>query len=37
MTMQYDVKTAKIQGSGFMYIGRVRLKQGTVLGSGTAG
>ena len=37
MTMQYDVKTAKIQGPGFMYIGRVRLKQGTVLGNGTAG
>jgi hypothetical protein len=37
MTMQYDVKTAKIQGSGFMYVGRVRLKQGTVLGNGTAG
>lgn len=37
MTMQYDVKTAKIQGPGFLYIGRVRLKQGTVLGNGTAG
>jgi hypothetical protein len=37
MTMQYDVRTAKIQGSGFLYVGRVRLKQGTVLGSGTAG
>jgi hypothetical protein len=35
--MQYDVKTAKIQGPGFLYIGRVRLKQGTVLGNGTAG
>jgi hypothetical protein len=37
MTMQYDVKTAKIQGPGLMYNGRVRLKQGTVLGNGTAG
>jgi hypothetical protein len=37
MTMQYDVKTSKIQGPGFMYVGRVRLKQGTVLGNGTAG
>jgi hypothetical protein len=37
MTMQYDVKTAKIQGPGFLYVGRVRLKQGTVLGNGTAG
>ena len=37
MTMQYDVKTAKIQGSGQMYLGRVRLKQGTVIGNGTAG
>lgn len=35
--MQYDVRTAKIQGPGFLYIGRVRLKQGTVLGNGTAG
>jgi len=37
MTMQYDVKTAKIQGSGFLYVGRVRLKQATVLGNGTSG
>ena len=37
MTMQYDVKTSKVQGPGFMYIGRVRLKQGTVIGNGTAG
>jgi hypothetical protein len=37
MTMQYDVRTAKIQGSGFLYSGRVRLKQATVLGNGTAG
>ena len=37
MTMQYDVKTAKIQGPGLMFSGRVRLKQGTVLGNGTAG
>jgi hypothetical protein len=35
--MQYDVKTAKIQGPGQMYVGRVRLKQGTVIGNGTAG
>jgi hypothetical protein len=37
MTMQYDVKTAKIQGSGLMVSGRCRMKQGTVLGNGTAG
>jgi hypothetical protein len=37
MTMQYDVKTAKIQGSGLLFVGRVRLKQGTVIGNGTAG
>ena len=37
MTMQYDVKTSKIQGSGLMFSGRVRLKQGTVIGNGTAG
>ena len=37
MTMQYDVKTAKIQGPGLLYVGRVRLKQATVLGNGTAG
>ena len=37
MTMQYDVKTAKIQGSGLMYVGRCRMKQGTIIGSGTAG
>jgi hypothetical protein len=37
MTMQYDVKTSKVQGSGFLVVGRVRLKQGTVLGNGTAG
>ena len=35
--MQYDVRTSKIQGPGFLYIGRVRLKQGTILGNGTAG
>jgi hypothetical protein len=35
--MQYDVKTAKIQGPGLIYSGRVRLKQGTVIGNGTAG
>lgn len=37
MTMQYDVKSAKVQGPGFLYVGRVRLKQATVLGNGTAG
>lgn len=37
MTMQYDVKTAKIQGSGQMVVGRVRMKQGTIIGNGTAG
>ena len=37
MTMQYDVKSAKIQGSGFVYVGRVRLKQAAILGSGAAG
>lgn len=37
MTMQYDVKSSKIQGPGFLYVGRVRLKQATVLGNGTAG
>jgi hypothetical protein len=37
MTMQYDVKTAKIQGSGQMVVGRCRMKQGTIIGNGTAG
>jgi hypothetical protein len=37
MTMQYDVRTSKIQGVGFLYAGRVRLKQATVLGNGTVG
>jgi len=37
MTMQYDVKTSKIQGSGCMVSGRTRLKQGTIIGTGTAG
>lgn len=35
--MQYDVKTSKVQGVGFLYVGRVRLKQATILGSGTSG
>ena len=35
--MQYDVKTAKIQGVGTLVSGRCRLKQATVIGSGTAG
>lgn len=37
MTVQYDVRTSKVQGPGFLFVGRVRLKQATVLGSGTAG
>jgi len=37
MTMQYDVKTAKIQGVGAVVSGRCRLKQATIIGSGTAG
>jgi hypothetical protein len=37
MTMQYDVKTSKVQGVGFLLLGRTRLKQCTVLGNGTAG
>ncbi len=37
MTMQYDVKAAKIQGSGLLYVGRVRLKQLSIIGTGTAG
>jgi len=37
MTMQYDVKTSKVQGVGFLFVGRVRLKQATVLGNGTTG
>lgn len=37
MTMQYDVKTSKIQGSGLMVSGRCRMKQGTIIGNGTAG
>jgi len=37
MTMQFDVKTSKIQGSGQMFVGRCRMKQGTIIGTGTAG
>ena len=37
MTTQYDVKTAKIQGVGTLISGRCRLKQATIIGSGTAG
>ena len=37
MTMQYDVKTAKIQGVGTLVSGRCRLKQATIIGSGTTG
>jgi len=35
--MQTDVRTAHLNGSGFMYIGRTRLKQLMYLGTGTAG
>jgi hypothetical protein len=37
MTMQYDVKASQLAGSGLMASGRVRLKQATFVGSGTAG
>jgi hypothetical protein len=37
MTMQYDVRTSKVQGVGFLFVGRVRLKQATIIGNGTAG
>ena len=37
MTMQYDVKTSHLSGSGLMVLGRVRLKNLIYLGTGTAG
>jgi hypothetical protein len=37
MTMQYDVKGSHLSGSGFMYIGRTRLKNLVYQGNGTAG
>lgn len=37
MTMQYDVKSAKISGSGFLVQGRTRVKQINFIGNGTAG
>ena len=37
MTMQYDVKTALIHGSGLMVKGRCRMKQGTIIVNVTAG
>ena len=37
MTMQYDVKTSHLSGSGLMVSGRVRLKNLIYLGTGTAG
>ena len=35
--MQYDVKTALIHGSGLLVKARCRMKQGTIIGNGTAG
>lgn len=35
--MQYDVKTAHLNGSGLLVLGRTRLKQLMYLGTGTAG
>ena len=37
MTMQYDVKSANANASAQLVTGRVRLKQLTFVGSGTAG
>ena len=37
MTMQYDVKTSHLSGTGLMVSGRVRLKNLIYLGTGTAG
>jgi len=37
MTMQYDVKGSHLSGSGFMYVGRTRLKNIVYQGNGTAG
>lgn len=35
--MQTDVKTGHINGTGWLYVGRTRLKQMMYLGTGTAG
>jgi hypothetical protein len=35
--MQYDVKGSHLSGSGFMYVGRTRLKNIVYQGNGTAG
>jgi len=37
MTMQYDVKSSHLSGSGLMVSGRTRLKNLVYLGNGTAG
>ena len=37
MAMQYDVKVAHLNASGFAYLGRVRLKGFLTVGSATAG
>jgi hypothetical protein len=37
MTMQYDVKGSHLSGSGFMYVGRTRMKNVVYQGNGTAG
>ena len=37
MTMQYDVKGSHLSGSGFMYVGRTRMKNLVYQGNGTAG
>ena len=37
MTMQYDVKGSHSSGSGFMYVGRTRMKNVVYQGNGTAG
>ena len=37
MTMQYDVKGSHLSGSGFLYVGRVRLKNLVYQGNGTTG
>ena len=37
MTMQYDVKTSHLSGTGLMVSGRVRFKNLIYLGTGTAG
>jgi len=37
MTMQYDVRGSHLSGSGFMFVGRTRLKNLVYQGNGTAG